>query len=677
MRKFTRSLLAFFSSVLLGSSVAVTATEPRPQTLAALFDHPLRDTAVCRGPNGTYFLTGTSGTERPDGSIDFENNDGIWLWQSQDLETWEPLGQVWSISTDPQRFGSAHYGNASMWQLYWRASKTPGREGKVRGLTSPEIHYLRDNFYIPYSMNGYGTGLLVSETGEAIGPYRDLGKITRVGSTPSMFEDEDGSVYWVWDEGWIAKMNEELDGLAEEPRLMTLDPATEGGSWPLRIGTHGAFLFRKASPGWSEGSYQLVGTEIIGRMGPVPVHDTYIATAESIYGPYSRKDVLVPHGGQVTIFEGPDDQLFSTFSGSDPWAAVRDRPAIVPLIPHATEFGADFWWCGAFTKDWSPVTEAGAWGQIKPLVDEGRLRDVTVLNAPDGFYYMTATDMTLNTKRGRAPREEIGIEVWRSQDLSNWESIGIVWKCDDAPLTKQVLDRTIELNRFGPIIYDPEILYLKDTFWLVASLQQERHWAAPNGTVIAVLKSITGDVEGPYKQVWEGPHTGELWTPSIFEDDDGSVYMIGGGIGNRYAKLTDDLTNLASPIKEIFPAANHKLGEGGHVIKVGDRYIHTTAVWHGADPYDKPMTPRGRVFSTYDLMASSAPSLEGPWSPTWCIAPKCGNARPFQDKDGNWWTPFFGNHFFGPWRELPGIYPLVYDATQPEQPLQPRMEPLP
>jgi len=647
-------------------------------SIQPLFDHPLRDAAICRAPDGVYYLTGTSGTEQAGSSVDFETNDGIWLWKSDDLETWEPLGQVWSIGRDPQRFGSAHYGNPSMWQLYWRASKHSGREDPVRGMTSPEIHAIRDNFYITYSMNGYGTGLLVSESGEARGPYKDLGKITRFGAEASMFEDTDGEVYWVWDEGWIARMNDELNGLAEEPRLLTIKPAVGGGSWPQRIGTGGAFLFRAPNPGMEDGEYHLIGTETLGRMGPVPVRDTYIASAQSIYGPYQRRDVLVPHGGQSTVFQGPDGSYFATFNGSDPWAAVRDRPAIVPLVPHATEFGADFWWCGAFTKPWYPVTEGGAWGQIEPLLEEGILRDIYVLNAPDGYYYMTATDMALNRRNpGRAPREQFGIEVWRSKDLANWESIGLVWHLDDDPETRSVLDRVIAANRYGPVIYDPEIHYLKDTFWLVASLQGEARWSAPGGTTIVVLKSISGQVEGPYEQVWEGPHTGELWTPSLFEDDDGEVYMIGGGIGNNFVKLNDALTGTDGPIRQIFPADNHKLGEGGHIVKVGDRYIHTTAVWHGADPYDKAMTPRGRLFSTYDLMASSATSLDGPWSRTWCIAPKCGNSRPFQDKEGNWWATFFGNHFYGPWRELPGIYPLVLDAADPEAPLQPRMTPLP
>lgn len=647
------------------------------RTVKPVLDQPLRDAAISRAPDGHYYLTGTSGTPGHDGSIDFESNPGIRLWKSNDLIQWEDLGWVWHVGRDPQRFGSAQFGNPSSGQLYQRASRSSDQVSPVRGLTSPEIHFIAGRALIPYSINGYGTGLLISDSGAPEGPYRDVGKITRFGSTPSIFEDADGTVYWIWDEGWIAKMNDALDGLAEQPRLLRIKPAVEGGTWPHRIGTHGAFLFRAPNPGIDHGEYHLIGTETIGRMGPVAVTDTYIASAKSVYGPYTRRDVLVPHGGQSTVFPGPDNQLFATVNGRGQWAAVTDKPTIVPLVPHATEFGADWWWCGAFSKPWYPVTEGGAWGQIEPLLDNGVLRDICIMNAPDGYYYMTATDMALNTKKSRAPREEIGIEVWRSKDLKTWESIGIVWHLDEDPETRTALDHTIETNRFGPIIYDPELHYINGTFWLVASIQAKHHWSAEDGMLIAILRSTSGTVDGPYEQVWQGPHTSDLWTPSLFQDTDGSVYIVGGGIGNRFAKLKEDLSDVAGPIQTITPVDNHKLGEGGHLLKVGNRYILTTAVWHGADPYDKELTPRGRFFSTYDLIATSAESLEGPWSKTWCIAPKCGNSRPFTDKEGRWWTPFFGNHFFGPWRELPGIYPLILDRDNPAQPLRPQITPLP
>lgn len=654
------SLLLFFvGSGMAGAGTGTWHVPPgTPRKVEPLFDHPLRDTAICRGPDGTYYLTGNSATRMPDGSLDFENNDGVWLWKSKDLKKWEELGQVWSIARDPSRSGDPHFGNPSVWQGSWRSSGNPEDPSPVRGIVAPEIHYIRGNFYIAYSMNGFGSGLLASETGKAEGPYKDRGRICRSGSDPSMFEDADGKVYWVWGDGWIARMTEDLTGLAESPRPLEVTPEVEGGSWPLRIGSGGAFIFKAPAPGLNEGEYHLIGYETIPRMGPAPCRDTFIATAPSVYGPYSRRDVLVPHGGQATVFEGPDGQLCATFSGVDPWAAVRDKPAIVPLVPHATEFGADYWWCGAFTKPWYPVTEAGAWGEIEPFVKSGVLRDISVLNAPDGYYYMTCTDMNLNKKASPAPREKIGVQVWRSKDMKDWEDIGLVWKCDDYEATRKGLDRRQAGKDFGPLLYDIELHYLKGTFWIVGSMQTARHWADPGGCLILILRSTSGKVEGPYEYVWKDKNDIDFWTPSILEDDDGSFYIVGGGVGNNVAKLKDDLSGFASGKWKIAPSGTYSIGEGGHLLKIGKKYVHTSAVWHGADPYDKGMGGRGRWFSTYDLMYFTGDSPKGPWSVSRCAAPKCGNTRPFKDKQGNWHAPFFGNHFFGPWRELPGAYPL-------------------
>jgi beta-xylosidase len=61
-----------------------------PPGLRKLMDTPLRDPSICRGPDDTYYLTGTS---EPFWS--YNNQNGIRLWKSKDLKTWEPLGTVW------------------------------------------------------------------------------------------------------------------------------------------------------------------------------------------------------------------------------------------------------------------------------------------------------------------------------------------------------------------------------------------------------------------------------------------------------------------------------------------------------------------------------------------------------------------------------------------------------
>jgi hypothetical protein len=625
-----------------------------------VLEAPLRDAAICRGPEGVYYLTGTSATRRADGTLDFQNNDGVWLWKSKDLKTWEAMGQVWSIAGSSRGFAAPN-----KWQLRWRGNANADDDRPVRGMTSPEVHWVKGNFYITYSMNGQGTGLLASAGGKAEGPYRDVGRMTLCGGDASLFEDDDGAVYWVWGAGWIARMKEDLTGLAEKPRPLELEAETKTSTCPFRIGQGGAFIFKAPAPGLKHGSYHLVGYDFVPRMGGVMCKDTMIATAETVYGPYKRRDMMVPHGGQSTVFEGPDRGYMATFNGADSQAAFRDKPGIVPLVPHATKRGADYWWCGAFIKPFYPVTAGGAWGDIDPFVKDIAMRDVTVLNAPDGFYYLTGTDMALSRQ---TDRKKMGIEMWRSKDMKDWESMGIVWHPDEHPLSRRHLDKRLALNEgrkrpfTAPILYDVEIHHLKGTFWLVSNLQSGEQWWHKDGSLILMLRSKSGKAEGPYDFMWKGKHDPEFWTPSIFEDDDGTCYIIGGGVGNTVAQLNDDLSDIVGGKWRIWPEGNYIVGEGGHLTKIGGKYIHTHRNWNGMAQIAKTgygnEYPRWRLFSTYDLMYSTADSLKGPWSPSRCLAPRCGNSKPFRDKAGNWWTPFFGDLSPGPWYSKPGAYPV-------------------
>jgi hypothetical protein len=35
----------------------------------------------------------------------------------------------------------------------------------------------------------------------------------------------------------------------------------------------------------------------------------------------------------------------------------------------------------------------------------------------------------------------------------------------------------------------------------------------------------------------------------------------------------------------------------------------------------------------------------------------------FQDKDGRWWSSYFGSDGTAPWQERPGILAITFDAT--------------
>jgi beta-xylosidase len=625
-----------------------------PRLLSPVLDVPLRDTAVTRAADGTYYLTGTacagmSGKDsylsdfKPD---DFQNNDGVWLWRSKDMTNWEPLGQVWSIYKEIANSPSVFHAT-NKWQTDWNTLPGIPNSPRVRGMTAPELHQIKGTCYICYSMNSNGTGLLRSKTGKAEGPYEDLGRITHSGGDPSLFEDADGTVYWLWGDGWIAKMNDDLTALGEQPRRIAFEQDARPGETLLKAGQGGMFMFRADIP--KKGRYHLVYYDYVPRMDHVPCKDTHISSAPTPYGPFSSRRSMIPHGGQVTVFQDGEGNFRSTFAGTDEWAAFRDKPGIVPL-----ERGPGGH--GAFQKPFYPVTVAGAWGDIEPFIDVP-MRDVCVLNAPDDYYYLTGSQVYTDK-----PREEVGINIWRSKDMKKWEDMGMVWKCDDHPLSKAGLDSMIEScnGRTTPfIIFDTEMHYLKGTYWLLASQScRKGRWWDDDGMLILLLRSKSGKPEGPYELHWQDQHDdrGRFWTPNLFQDDDGKCYLVGGGHGRNISLLKDDLTGVEKHLPAIMPQGGYLTGEGGHVQKIGDCYFFTTAASVGYRGRRGGII-EGPQMSTYDLRYSTAKSIHGPWSPTRAV-PRCGNSRLFQDKQGRWWAPFFGGNAHGPWVSRPSAYPV-------------------
>ncbi|HEV2644970.1 MAG TPA: family 43 glycosylhydrolase [Acidobacteriaceae bacterium] len=283
--------------------------------LRMLSDMPLRDTSVCRGPDGTWYLTGTIPPF-------WSYNEGIKVWQSKDMKLWEPLGMVW-------RYGE------SAWHKKYLEAKRP--------LWAPEIHYLKGTFWLTYSLPGLagvsdsaGCGLLRSTSGKAEGPYEDVQPSERLGDAidASLFQDEDGAVYFLWHSGKIARMKDDMTGLAETykwVRTTTADANPQhhstlcakifGGDSFNHIGFEGAYIFK------AKGFYYFSCAETWeGRYSCVT------ARSKNIYGPYEGRYESVPHAGHNVFFQDEASNWWSTYFGNDsngaPW---REKPGIVPI----------------------------------------------------------------------------------------------------------------------------------------------------------------------------------------------------------------------------------------------------------------------------------------------------------------------------------------------------------
>jgi len=263
--------------------------------LKPLFDFPVRDTCICLGPDGIYYLIGTTGHPTW-----WQTNEGIRIWKSKDLKKWDPFGLVWTFEKDGTWQRKFVNGNRAIW--------------------APEVHYAKGTFWITYCVNYGGTGILRSTTGKAEGPYADIkpdGPLTGE-IDASMFADGDGKVYFVYQDGKIARMKDDMTGLAEAPRL--LKPANFG-----HVGFEGAFMFK------ANGRYYLSCAESVNGE-----YHCYVASSKSIYGPYGDRYLAIPHGGHNMLFKDKNGNWWSTFFGSDGNAPFTERPAILPV-----EFGLD------------------------------------------------------------------------------------------------------------------------------------------------------------------------------------------------------------------------------------------------------------------------------------------------------------------------------------------------
>jgi beta-xylosidase len=284
-------------------------------------DRPLKDPSICLGPGGIYYLTGTVAVlDEADGGPDFYNNYGVFMWKSDDLKKWEPLGCVFDLRKHRLPKWSHHgeqavrYASARWLHKQQVRDDEPNRV-PVMGVSAPEVHYFRDTFWIALS-NHCGTTLLKSTSGNAEGPYEQHALCTLYDRDASIFFDpaEQGKAWWVFACGRIAPMKDDLTGIAGRPVLMQPKPKDASGC-PLKVGEHGAFLFKH------NGRYHLLCSEFTEDNR----FDVFVADADAPDGPYGKRRLLIPGGGQSAVFRDKNGSLM---------AACHDRdgaPVIVSI----------------------------------------------------------------------------------------------------------------------------------------------------------------------------------------------------------------------------------------------------------------------------------------------------------------------------------------------------------
>jgi hypothetical protein len=647
-----------------------------------ILDVPMRDTAITRGPDGSYYLVGTEGcpVAGEPGKTDFENTREVRLWKSSDLKQWADLGVIYDI-VDPV------YEDGGHWQrtFRWKPDRPEGDQF-VRGITEPELHHIKGQWYLCFAISGEGCGIAISTTGKPEGPYKHHARITAAGRSPSLFYDDpstggDGKVYWLMDGGRIAPLTSNLKALAAEP--MTIVPAlgplghqgqeilkNNPQSRPLadapgRLGTHGAFLFKQ------NGFYFLTAAEKHRRLF-TECDDTWISYATNIKGPWSPRHLMIHHGSGVTVFQGPNNtlvtehrgrydsklkkhldgpQLYATFFGNDARAIFRDRPSFLPLEwvgPKRwdVEFFAD---AESFPRKPQAVfTVGGPFAFMKPPSGIGEVRDIQVSLQPDGFYYL-----------GGAFMEHMGkLPFFRSKDLMTWEKVGPFWSVDQAQ--HDGLTVVASKGRNPPPLFSSRMWNLFGRYYITFSLP---------GTGVVALRSETESALGPYECIgkvggmFAKDKNHSAGKTAFFTGTDGKLYCNGWMDWILQVAEVDDAT-LGKPGWPMNYKPVDIGGRGnwmcrddyGMVMNIEGLYVYTA--FSVGEPDSDNSMGTGHYGNHGDGLYAVGPT---PWGPfrNFKTLHSAEYFELLKDKEGEWWAIVFFSDNSGPFWLRTGFLPLT------------------
>lgn len=270
-------------------------------------------------------------------------------------------------------------------------------------------------------------------------------------------------------------------------------------------------------------------------------------------------------------------------------------------------------------------------------IKAGWIRDPYIVLGPDDYYYLTGTQPNEGDPREVTNPYNIGlgdasivgnqVRLYRSRDLIEWESLGVVFTQDDffAPKNGEKKSQDKEAN-----IWAPEVHWMGERWALVHCPKQ----------VSSLALSAGKDIKGPWSHPMNGA-MGERHDPSLFQDDDGTVWLLSGN--TNVEPLSRDLSKYTAKAVRIDPSGSrpgpngeliNRIGhEGATMMKVGGKYVHLGTAWS---------TDKGRKGS-YNLYYSVADKITGPYGPRKFVGRFLGHGTPFKDKEGKWWCTAFFN----------------------------------
>lgn len=267
----------------------------------------IRDPYIYMAPDGYYYLTGTTPLPDDPRQLFDPYNTGLgpesivgWkaqVWRSRDLVDWESLGTPFTLKDgiwyqdQPEKFKTTP---ENQWRLW-----------------APELHWLGDRWALVHTSPSpvQGANLALTAGSELKGPWQHPMR-TALGRRhdPSLFQDDDGTWYLLWQNTLIAPLNHDMTQFTADP--VRIDPSGSrpgpNGAPISRIGHEGATLRKIA------GKYVHFGTAWSTDRGRKGTYNLYYCTADHVTGPYGPRKFVGRFLGHGTPFQDKQGRWWCT-----------------------------------------------------------------------------------------------------------------------------------------------------------------------------------------------------------------------------------------------------------------------------------------------------------------------------------------------------------------------------
>jgi alpha-N-arabinofuranosidase len=310
--------------------------------------------------------------------------------------------------------------------------------------------------------------------------------------------------------------------------------------------------------------------------------------------------------------------------------------------PEATLRNAEGLPASPFRTDDRPMPTASRSTSYRNPVIPGFHPDPSVVRVEDDFYLVTSSFEFFP-----------GVPIFTSRDLVHWRQLGHV-------LTRE---SQLPLQKARPSggIYAPTLRHHGRTFYVITTNVD----GGGNFLVTA------NDPAGPWSEpVWL-PGFGGI-DPSLFFDDDGTVYLTGQGSGTPgqprgiYQTTIDVKTGkLLGPLRLVWDRTGTRYPEGPHLYKIRGRYYLMIA--EGGTEYGHMVTI-ARSDSPWGPFEACPrnPILTNRQTENDMPAQGTGHADLVEAGDGSWWMVFLAfRPVSGYWHHLGRetfLAPVSWDA---------------